>query len=540
MFSRIENTRRSNHNIFFPSNYGSPVNDMEEHISCLGLRRLDFERCAVAGEVIYAVEVDSTPVSQQDEEARIATLAHALKKLGNPEDAAEFMRCLNAICEGGDARYRQVAASYYYGEITERGAGPVLKEMALIAMHLASLNPGAEEVENDSEIVYALREESKARSLFNLEVAAVNRMIRGRRKSAGFAHDEWAEWLNDLEANGASLDELDDAFAYVEALDQYDEGGAIVRMSAYERTVACGRVDHEYTADDLPEQARFLAGDLIRAYASGVEVEEIRDEVSAELDVLFPVTGRTSEGGKFFSRANLELQRLTREALEGILEGCFGDFHLTAMRNNHSYRRFYARIRRATDTRAIGELMKQAYEARQNGEISVKHFIALNTAADNQRERLLSTPLSATAYKLIDEIVPASEKKLRYLGWAMYGDNNPSHPIHKLNSCEQTRVWEIMTARKAAILLPRLYAKLLTTWGRALPGDCFIFLAVFKEFFELPRLRKVLSIVRNKRRASARKPSSAPKPAVQTRGASAMKRGAAVKSRAETAACGQQ
>src|SRR5262245_25737630 len=75
------------------------------------------------------------------------------------------------------------------------------------------------------------------------------------------------------------------------------------------------------------------------------------------------------------------------------------------MRNNSSYRRFYARIRRATDTRAIGELMKQAYEARQDGNLSFKHFIALNTAADNQRERLLSAPLSATAYKLIDEIV---------------------------------------------------------------------------------------------------------------------------------------
>jgi len=79
-----------------------------------------------------------------------------------------------------------------------------------------------------------------------------------------------------------------------------------------------------------------------------------------------------------------------------------------------------------------------------------------------------------------------------------------------------------MTARKGAILLPRLYAKLLTTWGRAVPSDCFIFLAIFKEFFELPRLRKVLSIVKNKRRASARKPSSAQKPAVPTRGASAM------------------
>jgi hypothetical protein len=545
MSCRTENIRHSNHSIFLPRNYGSPFNDTAEHISGLGMARLDFERCAVAGEVIYSVEGDSIPTSQQDEEARISTLAHSVKKLGNREDAAEFMRCLNAICEGGDARYRQVAASYYYGEIAERGAGPVLKEMALIAMHLASLNSAAEEVETDPEVVYALREGSKPRSLFDREVAAVERMIRGRRKIAGFVHDEWTQWLNDLEVNGATVDELDDAFAHVEALDQYDEGGAIVRMSAHERTFACGRVDHEFAADDLPEQARFLAGDLFRAYTSGVELEEIWDEVNAKLDVLFPVKGRFAEGDRFFSRANLELQRLTRDALEGILKDCFGDYHSTAMRNNRSYRRFYARIRRATDTRAIGELMKQAYEARQDGNLSIKHFIALNTAADNQRERLLSAPLSATAYKLIDELVAASEKKLGYLGWVMYGDNNPSHPIHKLNSCEQTRVWEVWNGCKWLLPLLQLYpiqlsARLCATWGRALPVACFIFQAVAKDLFELPRLRKAIAIVLNRQSATTRKPFSASKSAVPTLGASAMKRGAAVRSCAEAASVGRQ
>jgi hypothetical protein len=260
MFSRIERIRRSIHSIFLPQSFGSPFNDTAEHITGLGLARIDFERCAVAGEVIYSVEGDSIPTSQQDEEARIATLAHALKKLGNPVDAAEFMRCLNAICEEGDARYRQIVASYYYGEIAERGAGSVLKDLALLAMDLASLNPGAEEVKTDPEVVYAQREGSKPRSLFDLEVAAVSRMIRGRRNSAGFVHDEWKEWLNDLEANGATIDELDDAFAHVEALDQYDEGGAIVRLSAHERTFACGHVDHEFTADDLPARLIQLTG----------------------------------------------------------------------------------------------------------------------------------------------------------------------------------------------------------------------------------------------------------------------------------------
>src|SRR5262245_44520052 len=54
MSLRTENTRRSNHSIFLPLNFGSPFNDMSEHIVGLGLARLDFERGAVAGEMIYS------------------------------------------------------------------------------------------------------------------------------------------------------------------------------------------------------------------------------------------------------------------------------------------------------------------------------------------------------------------------------------------------------------------------------------------------------------------------------------------------------
>jgi hypothetical protein len=450
----IENTHRSNHSIFFPQSYGSPLNDITKHISGLGLRRLDFERCAVAGEVLYTVEGDSTPTSQQDEEARIATLAYALKKLGDPEDAAEFMRCLNAICEGGDARYRQIAASHYYKEIAERGATPVLKEMALLAMQLASLNPVTEEAESDSEAIYALYAESKSRSLFDLEVAEVERLIRGRRKSACFARDEWTEWLNDLEANGASLEELDDAFAHVEALDQYDEGGAIIRMSAHERTVACGRVDHEFTADDLPERARHLAGYLRRAYSAGVEIDEIWDDVNTQLDVLFPVTGKTAEGGRFFSWANIGLQRLTRDTLEAILDECHHDCHLTAMRSGRSYRRFYGMIREADDTKIVGQAMKDAYAAKESGELSLKHFTLLKTASLLQRERIERTPLSKEARKLVREVETASLAKLRYLSWAFYGNNQPEHPVHSLPTHMIRKIWDILKARKLEILVP--------------------------------------------------------------------------------------
>jgi hypothetical protein len=447
----IENTHRSNHSIFFPQSCGSPFNDTAEHISNLGLRRLDFERCAAAGEVLYTVEGDLTPTSQQDEEARIATLAYALKKLGNPEDAAEFMRCLNAICEEGDARYRQVVASYYYKEIAGRGAGPVLKEMALLAMQFASLNPVTEEADGDSEAVYALRSESKPRSLFDLEVAGVERMIRGRRRSAGFAHDEWSEWFEDLEDGGASIEEICDALAYVQALDQYDEGGAIIRMSAHERTVGCGRVDHEFTDDDLPERARHLAGHLRQAYSAGVNIDEIWDGVDAELDVLFPVTGPTVEGGRFFSRANLEIQRLTRHTLEAILDDCSHDCHLTAMRSSRSYRRFYWMIRKAEDTNVVGQAMKEAYAAKESGELSLKHFTLLKTASTLQRERLERVPLSKEARELIREVETATPAKLRYLSWAFYTGNQPEHPIHSLPGQMVRRVWDTLKTRKMEI-----------------------------------------------------------------------------------------
>ena len=45
-------------------------------------------------------------------------------------------------------------------------------------------------------------------------------------------------------------------------------------MSAHERTISCGHINHEYTAEDLPAEARYLVAEVYRAYANGVEIEE--------------------------------------------------------------------------------------------------------------------------------------------------------------------------------------------------------------------------------------------------------------------------
>jgi hypothetical protein len=120
------NIKRSNRNLFIPVETSSPRNGLMNHISSLGqIARLDFERHAIAGDVIFAVEGDASPIAPQEEEARIGTLAYALKKLGAAEDAAEFTCCFNVLCEEGDARSRQAIASYYYNEIGARAARAV-------------------------------------------------------------------------------------------------------------------------------------------------------------------------------------------------------------------------------------------------------------------------------------------------------------------------------------------------------------------------------------------------------------------------------
>ena len=457
------NPAHSNHSIFVPFDTGSPKDGVMAHIAQLGqLARLDFERFAVAGDVIFAVEGDATPIAQQDEEARIGTLAYALKKLGSAEDAAEFTRCLNAICADGDARSRQITASYYYGEMKANGINPILKEMGLLAMQLASLNAITDEVETEvgcfdfdesSQLLTASfsYDDAPEFPVFTQELHAISRLLNGRRKAARLPHDEAAEWLGELEMGGASLEELDDAFAHLEALEQYDEGGAILAMSSHERTVPCGRLDPELSSEDLPERAQYLAIQLRRNYANGIRLEEMWDDLNAQIEVLFPVSGRTENHSKFYSHANRELQQFSRQVLEAILSDCEQDFHLTALRRNHVYREFYQAIRSAADTKTISELMKQAYEARQLGSLPLKHFTTLKTVAELQRERLHSAQLSRPAAELLQVMLSASPSRLKFYSWACYGNNQPSHPIHSLPAQEQSRIWAAIKSRKGFV-----------------------------------------------------------------------------------------
>jgi len=449
---------RSNRHIFIPQDSGSPKDGLFTHISGLGqLARLDFERFNLAGDVIFKVEGDAFPTSQEDEEARIGSLAYAIKKLGNEVDAAEFVRCLNTICDGGDARSRQTAASHYYREIAERGVGLVLKEMALLAMQLQDFAV----METEEEVITFSMEsqceddsphdrEETSLSLFEQELASIKKMVSGGRRASACQPDEFESFLDQMIADGFDGDDLASRVESFENLMQYDESGAVIVMSAHERTIACGQIDSELTAEDLPAKAQYLAAELRREYAAGKPVEEVWDDLNAQLDILFPVSGKTESGERFYSHANRELQSSCREVLETILAECQSDFHLTALRTNKAYREFHKALRGAKDTKAVGETMKAAYQARETGTLPLKHFTALTTASKLQRERLENARPSRNAHVLLKEVKQASNGKLRYLAWAMYGSNQPEHPVHKLASQEKAAVWQQLKSRRAS------------------------------------------------------------------------------------------
>jgi hypothetical protein len=395
---------RSNRDIFIPLDSGSPKDGLFAHISRLGqIARLDFERFNIAGETIFKVEGDAFPTSQEDEEARIASLAYAIKKLGNETDAAEFIRSLNAICEDGDARSRQTIASYYYREIGERGVGVVLKEMAILAMQLAP----AVVTEVEEEVITYGAEKAKPQdesgnpdehrteqtlSLFDQELASILKLVSGGRRASTCRPDEFENFLDQMISDGFDGEDLAARVESYENLMQYDESGAIID----ERISIC-------------RQPRFV------------------------------------------SHANRELQSFCRAVLDAILSECLADFHLTAVRTSKVYREFHKAIRGATDSKELGEIMRKSYEVREKGALPLKHFTALTTASKLQRIRLENGRRSTGAHTLLKEIDKASAAKLRYLSWAMYGDNQPENPVHNLSSQEKSIVWSALKSRRGSL-----------------------------------------------------------------------------------------
>jgi|GEM_PF-2020014 len=240
-------------------------------------------------------------------EVKIAAPEYAARKLGNGEDAAEFVRCLRLIA-GMDASalYLQQLASHYYAEATRRPVSDVLKEMGLLALEMSAVTATSEQLEfgddeNESHIEagvtdhfdedafaevslserrtrwmeYAARvlgedERDERGRIFTDELRAQTRLVY-RNSGQAFAYDEFAEHLSNVSAGTEDDDEFG---AYLDSFErvheQYDEGFAVsLHMTDGERKIACGDLDDDVDANSLPECARHLADELQGLYTSG-------------------------------------------------------------------------------------------------------------------------------------------------------------------------------------------------------------------------------------------------------------------------------
>lgn len=284
--------------IFRPVNTGSPRQDVYNHLSQLPqLARLDFEEHAVVGNLIVRIEPDLGSATEQEAEAKIVSVAYAERIFGNNTDAVEFIRSVKLLA-GADARARDllIIASHYYKEAKSRPAGEVLKEIALLALHLSSVTASEEErlfgdpvetdtvggsessLHEDSPLSERRAEwmrraarvlgETEETDIFGSELRAVSRF---RSHVSGFAYDEFRQHLADCEALTDTAEEADALLeTYAAVYEQYAEDYVTsLHMTDGERVLVVGTLDDDVDENSLPEEARHLGREMHDLYTNG-------------------------------------------------------------------------------------------------------------------------------------------------------------------------------------------------------------------------------------------------------------------------------
>lgn len=136
------------------------------------------------------------------------------------------------------------------------------------------------------------------------------------------------------------------------------------------------------------------------------------------------------------------------QILQILLDQTERDFHLTSLRRNPVYQTIYLQIRRAKDTAILTQTAEIARKAKDEKRLSLKEYTALSTVAKSQFARLAAARPSARFYQLEKEINRADSRKIGYLKWAMYGSNQPAHPVHSLPKQEVQKAWAALKTRE--------------------------------------------------------------------------------------------
>ncbi|MGI8542934.1 MAG: hypothetical protein ACR2MD_05580 [Aridibacter sp.] len=213
------------------------------------------------------------------------------------------------------------------------------------------------------------------------------------------------------------------------------------------------RINAPFVETEMPPPTKFSVSPLTRA--------EISDWIDLNLDALYTreavrLVRRVSVGkkGEWLEYAmnqtvnpDFDEKQYASRILHILLAQMERDFHLSALRRNCIYQSTYLQIRRAKDTATLKQTAEIARRAKDEKRLSLKEYTALSTVAKSQFARLASNRPSPALYRLEKEIAAADSRKIGYLKWAMYGSNQPAHPVHDLPKQEVQKAWTALKQR---------------------------------------------------------------------------------------------
>jgi len=356
-----------------------------------------------------------------------------------------------------DPRSLQIWASWAYDEIRDRSRSDrpkaeviaeVLKELAMLAMQMTAVTATKEDRLSGEPEVYEffgsqhysdeLNADERRRlfetrceevldhqdtaSPFTAELRSVCSKL-SRSHASGSVYDEesqFQEYLGDLiEAGNCDGKAIQDSHERV--TEQYDEGGVVsLHMSDSERFIVEGTLDEDVDQSYLPGDLAFLADEVKELFLEGIPMysdnpqsETIDSYIEFRLDQAYgdptdkasrtPRSVRTITSSKtgglveYCYRAsaytNREERQYVREVLEQIVDNLRRDFIFNCMNRSKTFRSFMVRIENAVETRGLIQTIKDAYQARLKGSISIKMFTALNTVYELRRTNIETTPM---------------------------------------------------------------------------------------------------------------------------------------------------
>jgi hypothetical protein len=245
----------------------------------------------------------------------------------------------------------------------------------------------------------------------------------------------------------------------------FEIGGRAVQSARH--FVACRRIentDNNRAREAFRLNAPFFESEkpVISEFSVlPLERGEIMEWIDLNLDALYSrevvrvarrvTTGKKGERIEFTVNQTInpdfDEKQYASQILHILLEQTERDFHLSALRRNNVYQSIYLQIRRAKDTATLAQTAEIARRAKDEKRLSLKEYTALSTVAKSQFARLSDARPSQTLYRLEKEIAAADSRKIGYLKWAMYGSNQPAHPVHSLPKQEVQKAWAALKNR---------------------------------------------------------------------------------------------